>query len=107
MDVPRGRTDLRVLVSGEIFHQEIDETAIPLQDCEHLKRAIGGLWLRRFLRLRLPPPQRRSNIIGDAAVVENREKRAKREFQATAVRDHRIDSISQRRGLTDVWMKFE
>ena len=42
MHVAHGGADLRVAVGAEIFHQEIDQTAVALQQRQHLDRAVGA-----------------------------------------------------------------
>ena len=41
MNVAHCSADLFVRVTGDVFHQEIDQPRIALQDSKHLKRAIG------------------------------------------------------------------
>lgn len=47
MEAANGRSDLIVGISGDVFHEEIDQARIALKDLQDLKRAITGLdfWL--------------------------------------------------------------
>lgn len=47
VDVADGGPDLVVRISGDIFHQKVDEAGVALQDREELQGSIGRLELRR------------------------------------------------------------
>ena len=50
MQAANGRADLIVRVAGDVFHQEVDQARITLQDREHLKSSVAGAHLGFRLR---------------------------------------------------------
>ena len=44
MHIAYGRTDLCVVVGGEILHQEVDQASVALEDREYLGRAMARIW---------------------------------------------------------------
>jgi hypothetical protein len=53
MDGTDSGSDLVIGVSGEIFHEEVDQTSVALQDAQELERSVGGLELEDGLGDRL------------------------------------------------------
>jgi len=83
VDVAGGCADLLVGVGGDIFHEEIEDAPISLEDAEELERAIfgrdgrGRRGLRRGRRGFGGEAELRDHVVGQFAAEQEREKRAK------------------------------
>ena len=106
--VAHGGPDLFIRIRPEIFHQEIHEPPVPLQDREDLRGAVVALdpgldprldWCRcsgnphRCSRRRR---ERGQDVVGDAPVEDQGEKGTKGVLPAFAVRKHSWDCTVSR-----------
>ena len=83
-----GGADLVVGVGGDVFHQEVHQARIALQDAEHLQGAVGGLdggrggrggGRSRFGRGRFPPRELQipEGLVGESAAEQQVEETTK------------------------------
>src|SRR5258708_286187 len=90
VDIAHRGADLRIAVEGDVFHEEIDQASVALQECEHLNRAVGLVTGRRRRWGR--SGDRRAGAFegrGQPVLEENREKRRDRQLQSSPDTAHR------------------
>jgi putative phosphoribosyl transferase len=89
VQIAHGRAHLVVRIGGNIFHQEIDEARVPLQDPQNLQGAVGrfGLWrggrFRGGWRFRLGETERLGDVQWKFSLKQNGEETAKCESDAS------------------------
>src|SRR6185436_18499793 len=97
MHVAYGRTDLCVVVGGEILHQKVDQATVPLEDREHLGGAIAGIgrrWLcgrrrgRRRRDSRRGPDECGDDVLRQLTAADDGEPGAECKRKTFSERDH-------------------
>ncbi len=85
VNITRRRADLIVGIGGDVFHEEVEDAGLALQEPEKLKRAVsrfdlgrgrfgGDFWRGRLFRGKA---QVGDQVVGQLAPEEKREKCAK------------------------------
>jgi hypothetical protein len=77
MKTTDGGSDLIVGIRADVFHKEVDEPGVPLQDVKDLQSAIADIdfrWCDHGNRFRLAIAEFQSNVFGQYAGKENGKK---------------------------------